>query len=218
MMTFTKELLEEVLSSVSQVWWKKPAGERLLIPTKSELKATKAPLDIVRYGCSCLDIVRYGCSCLVIGLFFLVVIFFCLRAKQKDFLDPLNSVRKYLGCEGVRLTLKKHEKKLEGEEKRAINFESVKSEKKKKRKERKRSRSRSRGKKRKRSRSRSREYSHKKRSKEKRKKKKRSRSSSSSNDSSDDDVEKKALAKKNLEKLRRERLEREKVERQKADR
>ena len=30
-----------------------------------------------------------------------------VREKQKDFLDPLNSVRKYLGCEGVRLTMKK---------------------------------------------------------------------------------------------------------------
>lgn len=142
-----------------------------------------------------------------------------VREKQKDFLDPLNSVRKYLGCEGVRLTMKKHEKKLESEETKAINFESMKNEKKKKRKRsRSRSRSRSRGKKRKRSRSRSRESRHKKKRREKKSKKKRRRSSSSESSSSDEDQEKKSLAKKNLEKLRRERLERERVERQKADR
>ena len=81
-----------------------------------------------------------------------------VRAKQTEFLDPLNSVRKYLGCEGVRLTMKSHQKMMEEKERKALDFDDVKDikkvEKKHKKKERKRSRSRSRGKKRKRSRSR----------------------------------------------------------------
>ena len=31
--------------------------------------------------------------------------------KQKDFLDPLGDLKKYLKCDGVRLTLQKYEKK-----------------------------------------------------------------------------------------------------------
>jgi len=174
-------------------WWKKAAGTRLLEPTPSQLKATAT-----------------GSLAAV-------------RAKQTEFLDPLNSVRKYLGCEGVRLTMKSHQKMMEEKERKALDFDDVKDikkvEKKHKRKERKRSRSRSRGKKRKRSR----ESKHKKKkSKDKKSKKKRRRRSSSSSDSDSgsdsDSAEKKAIAKKNLEKLRRERLERERAERQKADR
>jgi len=178
-------------------WWKKAAGSRLLEPTPSQLKATAT-----------------GSLAAV-------------RAKQTEFLDPLNSVRKYLGCEGVRLTMKSHQKMMEEKERKALDFDDVKDikkvEKKHKKKERKRSRSRSRGKKRKRSRSRESRHK-KKKSKDKKSKKKRrrrssSRSSSDSDSSSDgDSAEKKAIAKKNLEKLRRERLERERAERQKADR
>jgi len=178
-------------------WWKKAAGTRLLEPTPSQLKATAT-----------------GSLAAV-------------RAKQTEFLDPLNSVRKYLGCEGVRLTMKSHQKMMEEKERKALDFDDVKDikkvEKKHKKKERKRSRSRSRGKKRKRSKSRESRHK-KKKSKDKKSKKKRrrrssSRSSSDSDSSSDgDSAEKKAIAKKNLEKLRRERLERERAERQKADR
>jgi len=179
-------------------WWKKAAGTRLLEPTPSQLKATAT-----------------GSLAAV-------------RAKQTEFLDPLNSVRKYLGCEGVRLTMKSHQKMMEEKEKKALDFDDVKDirkvEKKHKKKERKRSRSRSRGRKRKRSRSR--ESSHKKKKSKKgkkSKKKKRRRSTSSSRSGSEsssdsDSAEKKAIAKRNLEKLRRERLERERAERQKADR
>jgi len=177
-------------------WWKKAAGSRLLEPTPSQLKATAT-----------------GSLAAV-------------RAKQTEFLDPLNSVRKYLGCEGVRLTMKSHQKMMEEKEKKALDFDDVKDikkvEKKHKKKERKRSRSRSRGKKRKRSRSRESRHKKKKSKDKKSKKKRRRRSSSSSSDSDSssdgDSAEKKAIAKKNLEKLRRERLERERAERQKADR
>jgi len=178
-------------------WWKKAAGTRLLEPTPSQLKATAT-----------------GSLAAV-------------RAKQTEFLDPLNSVRKYLGCEGVRLTMKSHQKMMEEKERKALDFDDVKDikkvEKKHKKKERKRSRSRSRGKKRKRSRSRESRHKKKKskgkKSKKKRRRRSSSRSSSDSDSSSDgDSAEKKAIAKKNLEKLRRERLERERAERQKADR
>jgi len=177
-------------------WWKKAAGSRLLEPTPSQLKATAT-----------------GSLAAV-------------RAKQTEFLDPLNSVRKYLGCEGVRLTMKSHQKMMEEKERKALDFDDVKDikkvEKKHKKKERKRSRSRSRGKKRKRSRSRESRHKKKKSKDKKSKKKRRRRSSSSSSDSDSssdgDSAEKKAIAKKNLEKLRRERLERERAERQKADR
>ena len=177
-------------------WWKKAAGTRLLEPTPSQLKATAT-----------------GSLAAV-------------RAKQTEFLDPLNSVRKYLGCEGVRLTMKSHQKMMEEKERKAVDFDDVKDirkvEKKHKKKERKRSRSRSRGRKRKRSRSRESSHRKKKSKKEKKSKKKkrrRSSSSSGSDSSSDSDsAEKKAIAKRNLEKLRRERLERERAERQKADR
>jgi len=177
-------------------WWKKAAGSRLLEPTPSQLKATAT-----------------GSLAAV-------------RAKQTEFLDPLNSVRKYLGCEGVRLTMKSHQKMMEEKERKALDFDDVKDikkvEKKHKKKERKRSRSKSRGKKRKRSRSRESRQKKKKSKDKKSKKKRRRRSSSSSSDSDSssdgDSAEKKAIAKKNLEKLRRERLERERAERQKADR
>merc|ERR1712029_900352 len=53
--------------------------------------------------------------------------------KQKDFLDPLGDLKKYLKCDGVRLTLQKYERKKEEIEHKAINFESVKKRKKRKR-------------------------------------------------------------------------------------
>merc|ERR1711874_816127 len=53
-----------------------------------------------------------------------------VAGKQKDFLDPLNDVRKYLGCEGVQLTIKRHEKKIEKTEQKALGLD-VKKEKRK---------------------------------------------------------------------------------------
>merc|ERR1719470_180956 len=145
--------------------------------------------------------------------------------KHKEFLDPLSDLRKYLKCDGVRLTMKKHEKKLEKEETKALNFEPVR---KKRSRSSSSSRSRSREKRKKRRRDasaghspkhkkhshRSRERHKKKSKKEKKSKLKRRRESSSS----ESDAEKKSLAKKNLEKMRRERLERERMEREKANR
>merc|ERR1719483_212982 len=46
--------------------------------------------------------------------------------KQKEFLDPLGDMRKYLKCDGVRLTMKKHQKDLQTVESKAISFEPVK--------------------------------------------------------------------------------------------
>lgn len=61
-----------------------------------------------------------------------------VASKQKDFLDPLKDLRKYLGCDGVQLTLKRYEKKMEKTEQKALAFEyskesKVKTSKKKKR-------------------------------------------------------------------------------------
>merc|ERR1712025_540037 len=72
-----------------------------------------------------------------------------INQKQKEFLDPLSDLRKYLKCDGVRLTIKKHEKKLEEVESKALNFESMKKRKKRRRSGSSSSRSRSREKKRK---------------------------------------------------------------------
>merc|ERR1711915_322636 len=76
-----------------------------------------------------------------------------VHEKQKDFLDPLSDIRKYLKCDGVRLTLRKHEAKQVKKENQ-ITYEKHKLKKKRKRESRSRSSSRSR-KKRRRSRSRS---------------------------------------------------------------
>merc|ERR1712217_23173 len=51
--------------------------------------------------------------------------------KQKDFLDPLGDLKKYLKCDGVRLTLQKYERKKEETEIKAVNFESMKKRKRK---------------------------------------------------------------------------------------
>merc|ERR1711915_741873 len=48
-----------------------------------------------------------------------------VHEKQKDFLDPLSDLRKYLKCDGVRLTMKKYEDKLERKEAEAIDYISV---------------------------------------------------------------------------------------------
>merc|ERR1712152_100060 len=70
--------------------------------------------------------------------------------KQKDFLDPIGDLKKYLKCDGVRLTLQKHEKKKVETENKAINFESTRKHKRKRKRRssssdsRSRSRSRSR--------------------------------------------------------------------------
>jgi len=167
-----------------------------------------------------------------------------VREKQKDFLDPLNNVRKYLGCEGVRLTLKRHEQKLETEEKRAINFEPFKkkkrkrsrsrsSERKKKKKrsrsnekkKRKRSRSRERSRsrsneKKKRKRSRSREGSRSRESsyKKSKKKKKKSKVSSSSSDDSSSSGSDSDQEKKALAKKNLEKMRRERLERERLER
>jgi len=145
--------------------------------------------------------------------------------KQKEFLDPLGDMRKYLKCDGVRLTMKKHQKDLQTVESKAISFEPVK-------KRRRRSsssssssswsRSRERkskideknkGRRRLHSSSDSRKGSKIKSRREKKKKQKKRRKSSCS--SSND--EGKCADKCNLEKMRRERLERERVESKKAN-
>ena len=137
--------------------------------------------------------------------------------KHKDFLDPLGDLKKYLKCDGVRLTLQKYEKKKQETETKAINYESMKKHKRK----RKRSSSGS-----SRSRSRSRERERKKKSKKHksdsskkkhRKEKRKKRRKSSSSSSSDNEDNRKSEAKLNLERMRRERLEREKAEREKAN-
>jgi len=136
--------------------------------------------------------------------------------KQKDFLDPLGDLKKYLKCDGVRLTLQKYEKKKVETESKAVNFESTKKPKRKRNRSsssdiRSRSRSRSRDK-------RKQKKKHKSDLKKKRKKekKKRHRRHSSSSESSEDEPKKKA--KMNLEKMRQQRLDRERVEREKANR
>merc|ERR1719312_1189149 len=146
--------------------------------------------------------------------------------KHKEFLDPLSDLRKYLKCDGVRLTMKKHEKKLEEVESKALNFESMKKKKKRRRSGSSSSRSRSRERKKKRKEGKDEYLKHKKRHlspaerhkrKSKKEKKRKSRKRSSSSSSGSDDV-KKSEARSNLEKMRRERLERERKEREKADR
>jgi len=137
--------------------------------------------------------------------------------KQKDFLDPLGDLKKYLKCDGVRLTLQKYERKKEETENKAINFES--SKKLKNKRKRKRSSSSDNNS---RSRSRSRERrKHKKKQKSNSRKKhkkvkKRHRRQSTSSESSEDEPKKNAKI--NLEKMRRQRLDRERVEREKANR
>jgi len=155
--------------------------------------------------------------------------------KHKSFIDPLADIQRYLKCDGVRLTLKKHEKTLKEEETKALTFSKVK-------KHKSRDRSKSPSKKRKRKRSRSVSF---KRSKKERKKKRKRRSSSYSSSSSENEKlikkirktkkrrrspspsstdssegESKEMRSKtniNIEKLRKERIEREKMEREKAD-
>jgi len=158
--------------------------------------------------------------------------------KQKQFMDPLADIKKYLKCDGVRLTYKKYEEKLKDREHKAINFESMRKEREKEKKsKRKRSISSSsseghssnhrsmkkskmskKSKKKTVKKEKSKNRDERKRGKdEKKKSKKRRRISSSSQESESEDGAKSA-AKANLDKLRRERLEREKVERAKADR
>ena len=137
-----------------------------------------------------------------------------IGGKQKDFLDPLGDLKKYLKCDGVRLTLKKYEKKREETEHKAINFESMKKQKRKRKRSSSSSRSRSRSRSRERRKKKSKKK-HKSKSKKGKHKKMKRRKSSSSSESSDDDN--KTQAKLNLEKLRRERLERERLERDKAN-
>merc|ERR1712142_679806 len=156
-----------------------------------------------------------------------------VNQKQKEFLDPLSDLRKYLKCDGVRLTIKKHEKKLEEVESKALNFESVKKEKRKRdsssssssSSSRSRSRERRKRKKKKgrdenrrvKKRHRSSSERHSKTSKKDKKRKSRKRRSSSSS-SNNSDSAKKSEARSNLEKMRKERLERERMEREKANR
>ena len=140
--------------------------------------------------------------------------------KQKDFLDPLADLKKYLHCDGTRLTYQKFDKKIEEKEAESLTFTTKTKRKKRKRSRsssssgRSRSRSKDRKKKSKKHSSRS---GGKKKRKSHQKKKKRRRSSESSN-SSESEHEAKIRAKTNLEKLRRERLERERAERERADR
>jgi len=136
-------------------------------------------------------------------------------AKQKDFLDPIGDLKKYLKCDGVRLTLQKYERKKVETENKAINVESSKKHKRKRKlssnsdnSSRSRSRSRDRRKRKKKLKLNSK--------KKQRKVKKRHRRQSTSSESSED--EQKKSAQMNLEKMRQQRLDREKVEREKANR
>ena len=136
--------------------------------------------------------------------------------KQKDFLDPLGDLKKYLKCDGVRLTLQKYEKKKVETESKAVNFETTKKLKRKRKRSSSSdssSRSRSRSRDRRKPKKKHKSDSKKKRKKEK---KKRHRRQSSSSESSEDEQKKKA--KMNLEKMRQQRLERERIEREKANR
>ena len=135
--------------------------------------------------------------------------------KQKDFLDPLGDLKKYLKCDGVRLTLQKYEKKKVETENKAINFESTKKHKRKRKRSSSsdsRSRSRSRSSDRKKRKKKHKSDSKKKRKKEKKKHRRQSTSSESSED------EQRKSAKMNLEKMRQQRLDRERAEREKANR
>lgn len=162
--------------------------------------------------------------------------------KQKDFLDPLKDLRRHLGCDGVQLTLKKYEKKIERTEQKALGIERsghTKRETSKKKKRRRdsssedseyrRSKKRKRessvedkklSKKKRRKRSRSPSKSHKsrkqKKSKHRKKSKRKSSSSESSSSDSDSDREVKVKQKANLEKLRQERLARERTEKERT--
>ncbi|XP_023333814.1 leukocyte receptor cluster member 1 [Eurytemora carolleeae] len=122
--------------------------------------------------------------------------------KQKNFLDPLKDVKKYLGCEHESLSLKKHvvEEKKSLKRKRSSSPEA-----KKKKKKEKKSKSKSKSKKHKNSDS----------DKERGRRKKKKRKYSTSSESEEEDRKKKKL---NLERLRKERLERERKEREKANR
>lgn len=134
--------------------------------------------------------------------------------KQKDFLDPLGDLKKYLKCDGVRLTLQKYERKKVETENKAINFESTKKHKRKRKRSsssdnRSRSRSRSRDRKK-------RKKKQKSDTKKKRKKEKKRHRRQSTSESSEDEQRKNA--KMNLEKMRQQRLDRERAEREKANR
>ena len=122
-----------------------------------------------------------------------------IGTKQKNFLDPLKDVKKYLGCEHESLSLKKHvvEEKPSMKRKRSSSpgIKKKKKEKKRKRKSSKRKYSES--------------------DTERRKRKQKKRKYSTSSDSEEEDRNQK---KQNLERLRKQRLEREKKEREKANR
>lgn len=117
--------------------------------------------------------------------------------KQKNFLDPIRDVKKYLGCEHESLSLKKYVKSETSSQKRKRSPSPSPSKQRKKRKKEK-----NKLKKVKKSSS--------------KKSKKRKRKYSSSSDSSDSEKNKKQ--KSNLAKLRKERLDRERKEREKANR
>jgi len=140
--------------------------------------------------------------------------------KQKDFLDPLCDLKKYLKCDGARLTYQKYEKKNDETDIKSLSLLSSKTKRKKRKRSRSRERSRNRSndqKKKSRKHSSSSEEKKKKKRKSHLKKKRRRKSSGSSNSAESED-EVKLKAKANLEKMRKERLERERVEREKADR
>ncbi len=146
-------------------------------------------------------------------------------SKAKDVHDPLNDLRKYLGCDGIKKYLKKAKPAPVVEDAKANDL-------KKKAKKRKRSSSSSSGsssdddrkrrkskKRKKEKRSKRKKSKKKKKSKHKKHKKRRSSSSSSESSESEEDVdleaERKAAEEKRqrLERLRAERLDRERKER-----
>jgi len=133
-------------------------------------------------------------------------------AKLKNFLDPMNDVKKYLKCETETLTLKKYVKK--EIVKKEIVKEEVKSIKRKRSPSTDDDHSSSKKKRKKEKSKKEKKSKHKKEKKSK--KKKRKHSSSDSSDSSSDDELKRRKKKLNLERLRKQRLEREKKERKRA--
>ena len=141
-----------------------------------------------------------------------------LGGKQKDFLDPLRSVKKHLRCDTERLSLKR----FEPSEPKTVVLATAQKRKRSKSREKSKKRhkhaEKHKVKKRKRKHSDSESDSNRKQKKGKKKKKRKRSTSSSETSSSDEEAERKRTQKFNLERLRRERLERERRERERANR
>ena len=129
-----------------------------------------------------------------------------VASKQKNFLDPIKDVKRFLGCDTDKLSLKRHikEEKNNSKRKRSPSTDSSPHRRKKRKREKdKKHKSK---------------ITKKHRHAEKKKKKKTTRRRSPSSSESSDEEAGKRKQKANLDKLRRERLERERREREKANR